>query len=129
MTGASTADLAVILIDARKGVLTQTRRYLLSLPPARQRHIVLAVNKMDLIGWVIRPPMTRSSRPSDIFAESIGIAGFTPVPVLGFHGDINIAGPSGNTPWYSGRHCSRSGSGRDRHGRRWPPLPPPPSSG
>ncbi|HQT47351.1 MAG TPA: sulfate adenylyltransferase subunit CysN [Acidocella sp.] len=100
VTGASTADLAVILIDARKGVLTQTRRhsYLASLIGIR--HIVLAVNKMDLIGY-------DQAKYDEIvadyakFAEGIGITTFTPMPISGFMGD-NITTKSSNMPWYSG---------------------------
>jgi bifunctional enzyme CysN/CysC len=100
VTGASTADLAVILIDARKGLLTQTRRhtYLAHLLGIRQ--LVLAVNKMDLVGY-------DQARFDEIvtdyrgFAESIGVSAFTALPISGFKGD-NIAGRSANTPWYTG---------------------------
>lgn len=100
VTGASTADLAVILIDARKGVLTQTRRhsylaYLLGI-----RHIVLAVNKMDLIGYD-RAAYDTIVADYRTFAESIGIRDFTPIPISGFKGD-NITGLSDNTPWFAG---------------------------
>ncbi|MDR3683525.1 MAG: sulfate adenylyltransferase subunit CysN [Geothrix sp.] len=100
VTGASTADLAVILIDARKGVLTQTRRhsYLASLIGIR--HIVLAVNKMDLIGY---DQAKYDAIVADYakFAEGIGIAAFTPMPISGFMGD-NITTKSPNMPWYPG---------------------------
>ncbi|WP_294325804.1 sulfate adenylyltransferase subunit CysN [uncultured Sphingomonas sp.] len=100
VTGASTADLAVILIDARKGVLTQTRRHSYLAHLIGIRHIVLAVNKMDLVGY---DRATFDSIVADYaaFAESIGIAGFTAIPLSGFKGD-NIAAASANTPWYSG---------------------------
>jgi len=100
VTGASTADLAVILIDARKGVLTQTRRHSFLAHLIGIRHIVLAVNKMDLVGY---DPAIFDAIVADYraFAESIGIAEFTAIPISGFKGD-NITGPSGNTPWYSG---------------------------
>ncbi|TPE62247.1 sulfate adenylyltransferase subunit CysN [Sandaracinobacter neustonicus] len=100
VTGASTADLAVILIDARKGVLTQTRRHSYLAHLIGIRHIVLAVNKMDLVGY-------DQARFNEIvadyraFATSIGIEQFTAIPISGFRGD-NITGPSPNTPWYSG---------------------------
>jgi bifunctional enzyme CysN/CysC len=100
VTGASTADLAVILIDARKGVLTQTRRHSYLAHLIGIRHIVLAVNKMDLIGY-------DQARYDEIvaeyseFARSIGIAAFTAMPISGFKGD-NITSPSANTPWYAG---------------------------
>lgn len=100
VTGASTADLAVILIDARKGVLTQTRRHSYLAHLIGIRHIVLAVNKMDLVGY---DRATFDSIVADYaaFAESIGIADFTAIPLSGFKGD-NIAAASANTPWYGG---------------------------
>lgn len=100
VTGASTADLAVILIDARKGVLTQTRRHSYLCHLLGIRHIVLAVNKMDLIGYdqAAYDAIVEDYRG---FADSIGIAGFTPIPISGFKGD-NITGPSANTPWHAG---------------------------
>ena len=100
VTGASTADLAVILIDARKGVLTQTRRHSYLAHLIGIRHIVLAVNKMDLIGY---DQARYDAIVADYteFARSIGIAAFTAMPISGFKGD-NITAPSANTPWYSG---------------------------
>ncbi|MGN7160613.1 sulfate adenylyltransferase subunit CysN [Sphingomonas sp. SAFR-052] len=100
VTGASTADLAVILIDARKGVLTQTRRHSYLAHLIGIRHIVLAVNKMDLVGY---DQATFDAIVADYaaFAESIGIAAFTAIPLSGFKGD-NIAAASANTPWYTG---------------------------
>jgi len=100
VTGASTADLAVILIDARKGVLTQTRRHSYLAQLIGIRNLVLAVNKMDLVGY-------DEQRYKDIvadyraFADSIGIAAFTAMPISGFMGD-NITAPSSNMPWYTG---------------------------
>lgn len=100
VTGASTADLAVILIDARKGVLTQTRRHSYLAHLLGIRHIVLAVNKMDLIGYdeAAYDAIVEDYRG---FAESIGIAGFTAIPISGFKGD-NITGLSENMPWFAG---------------------------
>lgn len=100
VTGASTADLAVILIDARKGVLTQTRRHSYLAHLIGIRHIVLAVNKMDLVGY---DRATYDAIVADYaaFARSIGIERFVPMPISGFKGD-NITGPSANTPWYTG---------------------------
>ncbi|WP_242118262.1 sulfate adenylyltransferase subunit CysN [Sphingomonas lacusdianchii] len=100
VTGASTADLAVILIDARKGVLTQTRRHSYLAHLIGIRHIVLAVNKMDLVGYD-RATFDRIVADYAAFVESIGIAGFTAIPLSGFKGD-NIAAASVNTPWYTG---------------------------
>jgi bifunctional enzyme CysN/CysC len=100
VTGASTADLAVILIDARKGVLTQTRRHSYLAHLIGIRNIVLAVNKMDLIGY---DQAKYESILADYtaFATSIGITAFTPMPISGFKGD-NITTKSPNTPWYAG---------------------------
>jgi len=100
VTGASTADLAVILIDARKGVLTQTRRHSYLAHLLGIRHIVLAVNKMDLVGYD-RGIFERIVGDYRSFAESIGIADFTAVPLSGFKGD-NITALSENTPWFAG---------------------------
>ena len=100
VTGASTADLAVILIDARKGVLVQTRRHSYLAKLLGIRNVVLAVNKMDLIDYdqahydAIVADYTE-------FAASIGISEFTPMPISGFKGD-NITDTSANTPWYTG---------------------------
>ena len=100
VTGASTADLAVILIDARKGVLTQTRRHSYLAHLIGIRHIVLAVNKMDLVGYD-QGVFDRIVAEYAAFADSIGIAAFTAIPLSGFKGD-NIAGASDHTPWYAG---------------------------
>lgn len=100
VTGASTADLAVILVDARKGVLRQTRRHSYLVHLIGIRHVVLAVNKMDLVDY---DEATFAAILADYraFAESIGIGAFTAIPISGFRGD-NITTPSPNTPWYSG---------------------------
>ena len=100
VTGASTADCAVILIDARKGVLVQTRRHSFLCHQLGIRNLVLAVNKMDLIDY----DETRfNAIVSDYakFAESIGIESFTAVPISGLAGD-NITSRSDNTDWYGG---------------------------
>ena len=100
VTGASTADAAVILIDARKGVLTQTRRhsYLVSLLGIR--HVVLAVNKMDLVGWdqTVFDQIVADYRA---FADQIGLTTFTAIPISGLGGD-NMASKSEASPWYTG---------------------------
>lgn len=100
ITGASTADLAVILVDARKGILTQTKRHSYLAHLIGIRHLVLAVNKMDLVSYD-QATYDRIVADYAAFAESIGIAGFTPMPISGFKGD-NITAPSANTPWYDG---------------------------
>ncbi len=100
VTGASTADAAIILIDARKGVLTQTRRhsYLVSLLGIR--HVVLAINKMDLVDW---SQATFDAILADYrtFAAQIGITDFTAIPMSALKGD-NITEPSDKAPWYEG---------------------------
>lgn len=100
VTGASTADLAVILIDARKGVLTQTRRHSFLAHLIGIKHIVLAVNKMDLVDYdkTIFDRITLAYRA---FASEIGITNFTAIPISGFKGD-NITALSQNTPWFKG---------------------------
>ena len=100
VTGASTADLAIILIDARKGVLTQTRRHSYLAHLIGIRNIVLAVNKMDLVDYdVLR--YDHIVEDYRCFARDIGITDFTAIPISGFKGD-NITSLSANTPWYSG---------------------------
>jgi len=100
VTGASTADLAVILIDARKGVLVQTRRHSYLCHLIGIRNLVLAVNKMDLIDY---DQAQYDAIVADYaeFAKSIGIESFTAMPISGFKGD-NITTRSANTPWYKG---------------------------
>jgi bifunctional enzyme CysN/CysC len=100
VTGASTADLAVILIDARKGVLTQTRRHSYLAHLIGIKNLVLAVNKMDLVGYdqKVFDDIVADYRT---FADSIGITHFVPMPISGFKGD-NITALSENTPWYKG---------------------------
>ncbi|MDP1599856.1 sulfate adenylyltransferase subunit CysN [Phenylobacterium sp.] len=100
VTGASTADAAIILIDARKGVLTQTRRhsYLVSLLGIR--HVVLAINKMDLVGWSQDTFDTILAEYRD-FADQIGIKQFTAIPMSALKGD-NITAHSDAAPWYDG---------------------------
>jgi bifunctional enzyme CysN/CysC len=101
VTGASTADLAIILIDARKGVLTQTRRHSYLAHLLGIGNIVLAVNKMDLVAYR-EPVFDAIVADYRRFAESIGIANFMAIPLSGFKGD-NITALSANTPWYRGK--------------------------
>jgi bifunctional enzyme CysN/CysC len=100
ITGASTADCAVVLIDARKGVLTQTRRhsYLVSLIGIR--HIVLAVNKMDLVEWS-QERFEEIEEEYRGFASEIGVHEFTCIPLSGLTG-ANVVEPSDAMPWYDG---------------------------
>ena len=100
VTGASSADLAVILIDARKGVLVQTRRHSYLCHLLGIRHLVLAVNKLDLVGYdqgVFEAIVADYAN----FAQAIGIGEFTAIPISGFKGD-NTTARSVHTPWYSG---------------------------
>ncbi len=100
ITGASTADVAVILIDARKGVLTQTRRhsYLVSLIGIRK--VVLAINKMDLVDYS-QKVFDRINEEYRAFAAQIGLADITSIPLSGLKGD-NMLVASDKTPWYHG---------------------------
>ena len=101
VTGASTADLAVILIDARKGVLVQTRRHSYLVKLLGIRNIVLAVNKMDLIDYD-QAKYDAIVAEYTAFASSIGINDFTAIPISGFKGD-NIAERSVHMPYYAGQ--------------------------
>lgn len=101
VTGASTADLAIILIDARKGVLVQTRRHSYLCNLLGITNIVLAVNKMDLVDYD-QATFDRIVAEYGAFAAEIGIANFTAIPISGFKGDNVTLAPSDNTPWYSG---------------------------
>ncbi len=101
VTGASTADCAVILIDARKGVLVQTRRHAYLCHLLGIRHFVLAVNKMDLAGYD-RGVFDAIVADFMSFAALIGIEHFTAVPLSGFAGDNVTEAPSANTAWYHG---------------------------
>ena len=100
VTGASTADVAVILVDARKGVLTQTRRhsYLVSLIGIRQ--VVLAINKMDLVDYDAAV-FDRIDEEYRAFAARIGLQDITSIPLSALKGD-NMTAPSVATPWYEG---------------------------
>ncbi|ATE65919.1 sulfate adenylyltransferase subunit CysN [Rhizorhabdus dicambivorans] len=100
VTGASTADLAVILIDARKGVLTQTRRHSYLAHLIGVKNIVLAINKMDLVDYD-QGVFDRILLAYRAFATEIGITSFTAIPISGIAGD-NITTRSDRTPWYQG---------------------------
>ncbi|WP_347138187.1 sulfate adenylyltransferase subunit CysN [Paracoccus sp. SSK6] len=100
VTGASTADLAVILIDARQGVLTQTRRHSYLVNLLGIRNVVLAVNKMDLVDYSAERFYEIVSDYSH-FAKQIGMDSFLPIPISGLKGD-NIVTKSPEMPWYQG---------------------------
>lgn len=99
-TGASTASLAVILIDARKGVLVQTRRHSRIVAMMGIKHVVLAINKMDLVGF---DEATFSTIAADYcsFAGNLGFASLQVIPLSGLEGD-NVLQRSSRTPWYDG---------------------------
>jgi bifunctional enzyme CysN/CysC len=100
VTGASTADLAIVLIDARKGVIEQSRRHAFIASLLRIPHIVLAVNKMDLVDYSEQ----RFDEISDEFrqfASRLDVVDLTFVPISALRGD-NVVNRSENTPWYEG---------------------------
>jgi bifunctional enzyme CysN/CysC len=100
VTGASTASLAVILVDARKGVLVQTRRHSLLCGLMGVRHVVLAVNKMDLVDYA-QAVFNRIDESYRAFAQSIGLHEVTALPLSAVQGD-NVTRPSERMPWYRG---------------------------
>jgi bifunctional enzyme CysN/CysC len=99
-TGASTADLAIILIDARKGVLTQTRRHTFICTLLGIRHLVVAVNKMDLMGFS-QEVFSNIEADYRAFAKSLGAEEVTVIPVSALMGD-NMIERSRNMAWYHG---------------------------
>jgi len=117
VTGASTADLALVLIDARKGVLEQSRRHSVIASLLRVKHLVLCVNKMDLIDY-------REDRFEEIcsefadFANKLDIDDLTFIPISALNGD-NVVTHSPNTPWYEGstllHHLEHVYTGSDRN--------------
>jgi bifunctional enzyme CysN/CysC len=117
VTGASTADLALILLDARKGVLEQSRRHAVIASLLQVRHLVLCVNKMDLVDY----DQQLFERLSDEFTEWAGkldIPDLTFIPISALHGD-NVTQHSPNTPWYGGptllHHLEHVYVGSDRN--------------
>jgi len=100
VTGASTADLAVLLVDARKGVLTQTRRHSYLAQLVGIRHFVLAVNKMDLVDYD-QAAFEGIASDYRAFADKIGVTDWVAIPVSGLNGD-NTMSRSAAMPWYGG---------------------------
>jgi bifunctional enzyme CysN/CysC len=100
ITGASTADLAVVVIDARKGILTQTRRHSHIVALMGIRDIVVAVNKMDAVAWS-RAEFERISGEYCAFAANLGIVNVVCIPVSALLGD-NVTRRSSAMPWYAG---------------------------
>ena len=100
VTGASTADLAVILVDARKGLLTQTRRHSYLVALLGIRSIILAVNKLDMTAYSQEVFDSIESEYRD-FAAKVGLTDITAIPLSALKGD-NVTSPSANMPWYAG---------------------------
>jgi len=99
-TGASTAQLAIILVDARKGVLVQTRRHSLICSLLGIRHVIVAVNKIDLVDFE-QNTFERIAGDYNAFAAPLGFTSIVTIPVSARFGD-NVTKPSLNTPWYRG---------------------------
>ncbi len=99
-TGASGADLAVILVDARKGVLVQTRRHSLICSLLGIRHVVVAVNKIDLVGFA-QDTFDKIAADYQAFAAELGFASVVSIPISARFGD-NVTAVSAHTPWYRG---------------------------
>jgi bifunctional enzyme CysN/CysC len=100
VTGASTADLAVVLVDARNGLTEQSRRHAFLATLLRVPHLVLAINKMDLVDYSSEV-FDRISEEFTAFAAKLEIGDLTFIPISALHGD-NVVQRSGNMPWYDG---------------------------
>jgi bifunctional enzyme CysN/CysC len=100
VTGASTADLALILVDARKGLVEQSRRHAFLCSLLRVPHVVLCVNKMDLVDWS-QEVFERIADEFTSFAAKLEAPDLTVIPISALRGD-NIVSRSDNTPWYDG---------------------------
>src|SRR6266508_4754637 len=100
VTGASTANLALILIDARKGILEQSKRHAFLCSLLRVPHLVLCVNKMDLVDWS-EQVFEEIADEFTCFAAKLEAPDLTVVPISALHGD-NIVTRSANMPWYDG---------------------------
>ena len=101
-TGASNAELAVLLVDARKGLLSQTHRHAIIASLLGIRHVVLAVNKIDLVGFD-RTVFEQISSSFSRFAGALGFKDIKAIPVSARYGD-NVSSRSERTPWYAGPH-------------------------
>ena len=116
-TGASNADLAIVLVDARKGLLTQTHRHSIIVSLLGVRHVVLAVNKIDLVDYderIFRDIVIAYRK----FAEPLGFRSLFAVPISARFGD-NVSSVSAKTPWHSGR--ASAAEARNHRGGRGPP--------
>ncbi len=101
VTGASTADVAIILIDARKGILTQTRRHSFIVNLLGIEHVIVAINKMDLVDFS-EDVFNEISEAYGELADELGIKNTYYIPVSALNGD-NVVDQSENTPWYTGK--------------------------
>lgn len=117
VTGASTADLAVVLVDARNGVLEQSRRHAYLSAQLGIKHMVACVNKMDLVDWD-EDRFRAIERDFGAVLEELGVTDALAIPVSALHGD-NVVDASSNTPWYDGppllRHLEQIEVARDRN--------------
>ncbi|MFH8683272.1 sulfate adenylyltransferase subunit 1 [Streptomyces lydicus] len=100
VTGASTAELAVVLVDARNGVVEQTRRHAAVAALLRVPHVVLAVNKMDLVDYA-EPVFAAIAEEFTTYAASLGVPEITAIPISALAGD-NVVTASANMDWYGG---------------------------
>ncbi|SFP01464.1 bifunctional enzyme CysN/CysC [Geodermatophilus dictyosporus] len=100
VTGASTADLAIVLVDARKGMLEQSRRHAFLASLLRVPHLVVAVNKMDLVDWS-QETFEAIADEFSAFAARLDVPDLTVVPISALHGD-NVVTRSDRAPWYQG---------------------------
>ena len=100
VTGASTADLALILVDARNGLIEQSRRHAFLASLLRVPHLVLCVNKMDLVDYS-QEVFEQIADEFTAFAAKLDIADLTFIPISALHGD-NVVTRSANMPWYDG---------------------------
>ncbi|MCP9985941.1 MULTISPECIES: sulfate adenylyltransferase subunit 1 [Streptomyces] len=119
VTGASTAELAVVLVDARNGVVEQTRRHAAIAALLRVPHVVLAVNKMDLAGYA-EDVFARIAGEFTAYATELGVPEVTAIPISALAGD-NVVEPSARTGWYGGptvlEHLESVPVGHDPAGR------------
>ena len=110
-TGASTADVAIILVDASQGVLTQTRRHSFIVSMVGVKRIILAINKLDLVDYSEDVYNQIKQDYLEFANEALNLDEITAIPISALKGD-NIVGPSENTPWYDGVNNAVSGNCR-----------------
>ena len=126
VTGASTADVAVVLVDARKGVIEQTRRHTLIASLLAVPHLVFAVNKMDLVDFD-EARFKEIEQELDDLTAALGVKDEVAIPIAALHGD-NLVDPSERMPWWQGPTllaAPRGDRARRRPQPRRPPLPRP----